>query len=92
MAARSIDGPEKDWLDINDLCHLLRMSEGTVRNLIRKGQFPKPLHTSPQGRFWPWEVVVWWRLNVMLGLTTESKPEHPGHKPEHPGDDDALEP
>lgn len=91
MAARVIDGPEKDWLDVHDICHLLRMSESTLRRLIKDGKFPAPLATSQQGRFWCWEVVVWWRLNTVLGVGSVSQPPSTTSQPASSGRGDDFD-
>ena len=73
MATRTLDGPEQDWLDIADLVRITRLSETTIRRMIKAGRFPAPFAISPQGRMWSWEVVIWWRMTVQFGLNTEGQ-------------------
>ena len=68
MAARTVDGPTDDWLTMAELAKLLRLSETTIRRRIHDGRFPDAGRVGPQGRFWSWEVVVWWRWTVNWGL------------------------
>jgi len=65
MAARTIDGPDKDWLTSAEVRVLFGISKGTLQKLIRSGEFPTSLEIVPGGmRGWSWEDIVYWRLRV----------------------------
>lgn len=66
MAARTIEGPEKDWLDMADLTHLTRLSESTIKRLIATGEFPAALEVTSGLRMWSWKDVLFWQLRVEL--------------------------
>lgn len=75
MAARSIDGPEKDWLTAADLVALLRVSKATLKRLIASGEFPRAMEVSPGIRLWSWRDVVYWQLKIELRSRMGSAPE-----------------
>ncbi len=90
MAARTVEGPKKDWLDMADLIKVMRMSESTILRLIAAGEFPEPLQTSPGIKMWSWRDVVYWNLRVetrpRLAQPTPSPPASGrGHRPSQPG-------
>ena len=65
---RQVDGPERDLLELSEVSSYLRMSEKTLRRLVRLGRFPRPLEISDGVRVWSWRDVLYW---VLL---TEIKP------------------
>lgn len=80
MAARTVDGPDKDWLDMRDMAHLTRLSESTIRRLVAEGTFPPPRHISSGTRMWHWSDYLYWSLRVQIfgqpaGGEDETEPE-----------------
>lgn len=78
MAVRSIDGPEKDWLDMADLTKLLRLSESTIKRLVDSGEFPSALEPTPGTRMWSWRDVLYWQLRVEMRPRLEKKVRRKG--------------
>lgn len=66
MAARTVDAPEQDWLDMRDLIRVLRLSKTSLKRLIDLGEFPQPLEPTPGTRMWLWSDVLYWRMRVEL--------------------------
>lgn len=77
MAARTVDGPDKDWLDMADLTHLTRMSESTIKRLIAEGDFPKPKELSRNVKMWHWTDYLYWCLRVERRERLIPDPETP---------------
>lgn len=77
MAARTVDGPEEDWLDLRDLVKLTRLSESTINRLIRSGEFPRAKQVSPGVQMWHWTDYLYWSLRVAIRdrLTPDKSPE-----------------
>jgi predicted DNA-binding transcriptional regulator AlpA len=64
MAARTVDGPDKDWLDMSEIAHLTRMSESTIRRLVETGDFPRPKEITGKLRLWHWTDYLYWTMRV----------------------------
>jgi predicted DNA-binding transcriptional regulator AlpA len=93
VATRTIDGPEQDWLDMHDLVRLTRLSEPTLRRLIRAGQFPRAVEVTKGVRMWPWTDLVYWSLlTAMRGRLSgtgqeQSPPDQEGSSDERDDSD-----
>lgn len=72
---------------MHDLTHLTRLSESTIRRLIKAGRFPAALEVSPGVRMWPWEAIVLWGWMVRFGLTGSSQEPSTGSHGPSSGDD-----
>lgn len=59
MAARTIDGPEKDNLTLEEVAVYLTVESRTIRRLIAEGKFPRGIPIS-KGK------VVWSALDVAV--------------------------
>lgn len=64
MAARTVDGPEKDWLDDDEVAILLGVSVKTLERLIAEDGFPEGHVIRGQTVKWTWDDVVFWRWFV----------------------------
>ncbi|HJZ53956.1 MAG TPA: AlpA family phage regulatory protein [Gemmataceae bacterium] len=94
MAARTIDGPEKDWLDMADVTHRTRMSESTIKRLMGQGEFPRPQRVSEGIAYWHWLQIVHWELTKMFAAHNQANPQKAAARPPRPesADDDTVAP
>ncbi len=51
---------------MHDLTRITRLSEPTIRRLIREGLFPRPMAVTKGVRLWPWTDLVWWTLYTAM--------------------------
>lgn len=88
---RLVDGPDKDYLDADEVAAYLHFSADTLRRLVKKGLFPKPLEMSDQTRLWFWKDVLFWMLYVELRPRMEApKDAQPAAKGAQPASSDEL--
>lgn len=74
---RTVDGPEQDLLELSEVASYLRMSEPTLRRLIRLGKFPRPLEISDGVRVWSWRDILYWVLLTEIRPRLRAKTEKP---------------
>jgi predicted DNA-binding transcriptional regulator AlpA len=88
---RLVDGPDKDYLDEDEVAAYLHFSAATLRRLVKAGRFPKPLEMSDQTRVWSWKDVLFWMLYVELRPRLEAqKDAQPGARGAQPASSDEL--
>ena len=64
MAARTIDGPEKDWLNLADVLRHTGLSKSSLYRLIEQGKFPSAAVITAGVKKWHWDAIVYWNLYV----------------------------
>ncbi|VTT96526.1 : Phage_AlpA [Gemmataceae bacterium] len=89
---RTIDGPDRDLLEITEVIAYLRLSAPTLKRLIAAGEFPRPIAISEGVRVWSWHDVVYWKLRSELRprlkpakAPKKRKPDQGGSPPDHGG-------
>jgi hypothetical protein len=60
MAARVIEGPDKEWLNWDDVKDRVRMGETQIREEMAAGRFPTPLRQQANRTLWWWEQISAW--------------------------------
>jgi excisionase family DNA binding protein len=66
VAARTIDGPERNYLTIEQVAEQVGMSKSTVRRLIAAGRFPRAAKLTGGTSKWTWRQVVFWQLYIEM--------------------------
>jgi predicted DNA-binding transcriptional regulator AlpA len=62
MAARTVDGPEQEWLTLEEVCQRVRLRDTKIRELMKLGLFPRPRPRYPGEKklLWHWLAVYVW--------------------------------
>jgi len=55
---RSITGPDKDWLTLDEAAAYMGLSGSTLKRLIDSGKFPKGARVTGKILLWGWMDVV----------------------------------
>ena len=66
MAARVIDGPEKDWLRLSEIIDRTGIPKTTLYKLIKEKKFPPARSLTGGIKRWHWEDYVYWTLHVKI--------------------------
>lgn len=61
---RSIEAPDKEWLDSTEAAAWLNIGEPSFNLLVREGVIPPGEKMSRKAVRWHWEVV--WSVSVLL--------------------------
>jgi predicted DNA-binding transcriptional regulator AlpA len=62
MAARTLDYPDKDWLDDDEVAALLGVSVKTLERMVAEDGFPEGIAFRGQTVKWLRDDLVYWRL------------------------------
>jgi hypothetical protein len=66
LSDRTVRGPAKEWLDLQEVAAYLCVGETTIRAMLRAGDFPPPArrgpHTHGGKNLWYWDVVRSWAV------------------------------
>lgn len=55
---RSINGPDKDWLSLDEAAAYMGIGASTLKSLVRSGKFPQGAGVTGNRRMWGWMDVV----------------------------------
>lgn len=55
---RQVNGPDKDWLTLDETAAALGVSSSTLERLIKGGRFPKGAAVSDANKAWNWQDVT----------------------------------
>jgi hypothetical protein len=80
LSDRTVRGPAKEWLDLQEVAAYLCVGETTIRAMLRAGDFPPPArrgpHTHGGKNLWYWDVVRSWAVLNGYGWPA-AKPREP---------------
>lgn len=67
---RTIRGPSDELLNADEFGAMLRVSGDYIRDRVETGDIPPPTKLGKK-EFWRWEVVVYFKLKLDLGLVSD---------------------
>ena len=51
---------KESYLNIDDITNSLKINEGTLRQWIKEGKFPRPLPTNDRTTLWSYALIENW--------------------------------
>lgn len=64
------------FLTLRDVSENTRLSQPTIRRMVRAGDFPQPFDLSPKRiAFWAHEVEAWMRERAASGRSRKKMPD-----------------
>lgn len=89
MGDRTIRAPLKEWLTRLEVVTILEISETTLDEMIRSGQFPQGVPWTGKERRWLWLDVVWRETHLQVQSRLAGEPDAPAGRtrkdPDKPG-------
>lgn len=75
---REVDAPAENLLSPDEVARLLGISEDTLQDLIKDGEFPEPMMIGDEVQVYDWQDVVYYllRIRVSARLVGYRKPPH----------------